>query len=257
MNDPHVVALHYRVEHDSTYDYDGVPPLYHQVEAFDIRIENKQASFTMKEHYATEEEARKAIEEYIRSWELDAVLRQGLRTFKLRFDRAKIVDRNPTPATPGTVIGRGRPTHVIVTASKARLVISPASYPSPPSRRLKLSPDVRSMLHRFSGFCEGKEPLPGMAYFCLTVLQASARGRKTAAVKYGINRAVLDRVGCLSSSNGGEGARKADGTRRDFLDGDRQFLEAAVKAFIRRVAEVAHDSSAIRPEITMSCFQGS
>ena len=66
MNDPHVVALFYNVKHSTSVDYSDAKPLEHKEEKFTITIENDKACFTMKAHYATEEEAREAVEEYIR-----------------------------------------------------------------------------------------------------------------------------------------------------------------------------------------------
>ena len=254
MNDPHVVALYYRVEHGSRYNYDGVPSFCHKAETFDIRIEERQVSFAMKEHYATKEDARERVEEYIRGWELEAELCQGPNTFKLRFDRPHIEDRNPTP-TPGTVHRVwATPCRFTFTVSEPSVVVSPSSYPSPPLRRLKACPDVQSMLHRLAGFRDGKEPLPGMVYFCLTVIEESAGGRKEAAAKFGISHEVLIKLGQLSSEKGGTGARKAVGINRELQSGEERFLVEAVEKIIRRVAEVAHDSSTIHPKITMSCF---
>ena len=112
------------------------------------------------------------------------------------------------------------------------------------------------MYNRYAGYCEAKEPLTTMAYFCLTVLQASTREsrdqRLAAANKYSISKPVLDQVGNLSSTRGGAGARKAEGVRRDLTPQERQFLEEAVKTIIRRAAEVASDSDARPAQITLS-----
>ena len=39
MNDPHVVALFYEVEHDSAVDYSAAEPVDHEDHEFRLRIE--------------------------------------------------------------------------------------------------------------------------------------------------------------------------------------------------------------------------
>ena len=94
-----------------------------------------------------------------------------------------------------------------------------------------------------------------MAYFCLTVLEASTgerRGRRSAAAKqYCISEAVLKQLGELSSTKGGVGARKAEGVHQDLTQQERKFLEAVVTTIIRRAAEVAHDPNVSLKRITV------
>ena len=253
MNDPHVVALHYDIQHHRSLDYAKASPLGRSESAFDVHVEHKKARFTMKEHHATEEDACAAVEEYIRAWELEATLQCGPDAFKLRFDCANIEDRNPKP---GVVALRAKPIRVDVTMSQATPVVSPPSYPLPPSTALTRSPDVESMFTRYVGYREGKEPLASMAYFCLAVLKASA-GPKSGAEKdiaqfYCIRPRVLSELRQLSSTKGGTQARKATGIGHDLNQQERLFLDEAVKAIIRRAAEVAHDSSIPRAMIALS-----
>ena len=88
MNDPHVVALIYRVEHGDTVAYDEAAPLVREEQAFRLEVEDKRARFVLKDHYATEAEAREVIEEYIHIWEFDACLDRGPDFFRLRFHTA-------------------------------------------------------------------------------------------------------------------------------------------------------------------------
>ena len=251
MNDPHVFALHYSIEHAASIDYSMAAPDDFHERAFDIHVENKDVRFTMKVHFATEHDARHAVEDFIHGWELDATLGHGPNAFKLRFNYADIRDRSPTP---GVVSARGKPIEVDITLSKAQGMVSPPRYPSPPSTGLKRSPDVESMLNRYVGYCQGKEPLTGMAYFCLTVLTASTTtgARQTAAHDYQIDRSVLDRLGELSSSKGGTGARKAEGVHQELTPEEHRFVEEVIKTIIRRAAELAHDPNTCLKQITLS-----
>ena len=97
MNDPHVVALIYTVEHGNSVSYEEACPLvYDESPEFHLAVENRIARFEFKKHYADEDEARKAIESFIQDWEFDVGIRRGPNQFSLRYKRAEVVDRNPS-----------------------------------------------------------------------------------------------------------------------------------------------------------------
>ena len=255
MNDPHVVALLYQIEHDRGVDYGEAKPIDHEVTGFRVEIANEQVCFEFKEHYDTKDAARKAIEDYIRVWEFDASLGEGPNHFKLRFKRARIEDRKPTPCVMDTSVSitSGVPKiSVMATVSKP--------YPSPPSSGLKLIPDVQTMYDRYMGYLQDREPLASMAYFCLTILERSTKKksnekktcRELASEMYGIELEVLNKTGHLSSERGGQQARKASGKDNDLTYQDRRFLEEAIKAVIRRAAEKAHAPDIDLQEISLS-----
>ncbi len=251
MTDPHVVALIYRVEHRPTVSYDKAEPLQHDGPSFRIRVKGGRATFEMKEHHATVEAAREAVKPFILAWELAAGLEQGPDEIRFVFEDAEIIDRDPPP---GVVIHV--PTdHISLQDYAPTIHVGRSRYPSPPAG-LAVSPDVRSMYERYCGYRQGKEPLAAMAYFCQTVLEASAKGnrgqRRAAAKKYRIDLAALSTLGRLAAKKGGSGARKAEGTGADFSNEEVKWIEEAVKAIIRRVAEVAHDPSRSLKTITMA-----
>jgi hypothetical protein len=97
MNDPHVVALFYKIKHVDDVDYDRAPPLTHSQAAFEVHIERDQAEVRMKDHYATVDSARAMIEPFFRAWELSAALRRGLGELEFQYDRANVIDRSPLP----------------------------------------------------------------------------------------------------------------------------------------------------------------
>ena len=250
---PCVKALHYMVEHDPSIDYSRAEPLFRQEPSFDVSVQDEKVCFTMREHHATEEEALDAVSAYIAAWEFEAGLKHGPNRFCLRFEYADIEDRDPTT---GKVSLRPRPVRFHITTGKVQVTVGEPYYPSPPTTSVTLSPDVRSMYDRYRGYRQGREPLPSMAYFCLTVLEmpwGPGRGaRKPAANHYRIDQTVLDRLGELSSTKGGVGARKAQGVQLEFAPEERCFLEEAVKAIIHRAAEVAYDPNTRLQHITMS-----
>jgi len=248
MNDPQVVALIYHIEHGDSVSYEDAKSFVHDEPEFRVKIKNKEVCFEFKKHYATEAEARKSIDEYIRLWELDAGLRHGLDYFELKFDRAKIVDQNPTP---GEIEVSATITSGPVKIS-ATLTIAPPEYPSPPSG-LSIAPDTQTMYKRYMNYLRGYEPLPSMAYFCLTILEYIANTRRSAAQHFNISKRVLDEIGELSTKTGGRReARKRDGVNRDLTEQERRFLEEAVKKMIYRAAEKANDPTKNLRQITLN-----
>ena len=261
MNDPHVVELTYVVGHDASIDYSDASTVDYEGEAFRLRMEDKRVSFRLKGHYPTEDAARKVVDRYIRSWELDIELRQGPGKFVLRYDKATIIDRNPLPpplprpdmldvSATFTSGAASMCAKVTLTAPK------PRPYPQPPST-LRLDPDdpnVLTMYGRFKGYLLKREPLTSMAYFCSSMLEKHlSHGRKAAAAKYAIKENVLDKIGDLTANKGGRAAaRKASGIGDELTEDETRFLEEAVKKIIRRTAEVAVDPDQHLPQVTLS-----
>ena len=126
--------------------------------------------------------------------------------------------------------------------SSPKVTVSPPTYPSPPTGIDSNNPDVQTLYLRYKNFRGGGESLPSFAYFCLTVLEhpftPPQKGKRLrAAASYGIDVDVLDRIGELSSTKGGSGARKREGVDAPLTDDDRRFLERATVRLIRRLAE--------------------
>ena len=240
MNDPHVVALIYQIEHGQAVDYREAKPIDHEEPDFHVKIANEKVRFEFKKHHATAKAAQKAIEEYICAWEVDVGLWQGgPNYFKLKFAHAQIEDRNPTPGVKdiSVTVRAGTPTATVrVTVDK--------EYPPPPSG-LTITPDVRTLYDRYMRYRQGKGLLPDVAYFCLTEIE---RG----PTKRDFSNQVRGTIGRLSSEKGGRQARKAAGKDKDLTDRDRRFLDEAIKAIVRRAAERAHDPNAVLPQIKMS-----
>lgn len=185
--------------------------------------------------------------EYIRIWEFDACLNNGPGSFKLRFDESEIEDRNPTP---GKVCIRASFRAGVPTIS-ASVTCRIPNYPSPPSG-LAINPDVQTMYDRYMNYRQSREPLSSMAFFCLTVLENSAGGRKAAARKYQIAKEVLGKIGYLCSEKGGQEARKAGGVTKELTQEERHFLNQAIRKIIRRVAEKTCSPTAELEKISLS-----
>ena len=257
MNDPHVKAILYFIEHDDSVDYRDVAPLVYEDELFRIKAKKVEVVFEPKNHYATEEEAKSAVEGLVRRWEFEAALRVGSAGFKLLYAGVDIIDRNPPPPPPG-VVPIAATFHFRTSKAQVRVTKVVTEYPCPPSGQVLEpdDPDASFMLSRLDLYRQGREPLGSVANLCLTVLEDSfskKRGRlKRAADHYQIEIKVLKRVGDLSSQKGGSVARKAEGRSDAFTLEETRFLEAAATAFTRRAAEKAADPGGILPIITMA-----
>ena len=252
MNDPHVVALHYRIDHGRQFDYSKAKRRHFEVAEFLLEIEDERVRFKFKTHYATEDEARNAIDDYISAWEFDACLKCGENYFRLRFEKSEIIDRSPTP---GVTVAHATPVQFQISLSAAEGTVGVPEYPLPPSD-IALNPDVETMYTRYMGYRRGNEPLASMAYFCLTVLEHSTnreeKGEHAAVKKYQIGKSVLKKIRVLSSRKGGQFARKGDAVANDFTSQERTFLEQAIQRIIRRAAEKAHSRDKKLPQISLS-----
>ena len=246
MNDPHVEALEYRIEHGPDIDWTKAAPLDREEERFRVSIGNGRVRFEFKEHHASEEAARFAVEaHYIPNWEFLAGLSRGPDAFALRFDRSEIVDRDPPPGPPAL---RGLATIGPLKAVGTLPPPAPRTFPEPPPADIERSPDVDSMYRHYMRNLAGGEPLPAMAYFCLTKLEEMAGGRNAAAERFGISKKVLRRIGDLSTNKGGESARKAVGQAEPYAPGEERFLRSAIRTLIRRAAEVEHGPGPMPPQ---------
>jgi len=253
MRDPHVVALRYRFESSSALTFADPPPLERKTNEFRVRLANDLVTFEMKTHYAEVGLARAVAEEYLRSWEVDAALVFDFDAIKFRFIEPEIVDRNPEPGGPAVVVVT-RTVTVPVDVTITHIVRS--NYPEP-ATNFVVSPDVETMWTRFQGYRFGREPLASMGYMCLTVLEASAGGRKEAARQYDVDLEVLRKLGYLTSEVGdSKTMRKADPRhpRRPHTNIEIAWVDAVIRGLIRRVGEWAFDPAGKRRALTMADF---
>ena len=250
MNEPHIEALVYIVEHDDSIDYDNATPLHFDCPVFRLTVDGREARFEMMEHFSTEESARAAVQPFIDRWEFEASLRSGPGQFALRYRQPVIIDRNPTPgAVTFTVY------ETLLISDEVSFRVS-GQYPEPPSDNLMNihDPDVRTMHTRLAGYRQGHELLTTMSYFCLTVLQDKFGGRRVAARECNIDLAVLNEIGRLSTQKGGTQARKAEGTDTELSSQETSFLTQGIAHLIIRLAQVSADANQELARITLSHF---
>ena len=191
MNDQQVVALIYRVEHRNSVSYKDAAPLrYCQSPEFDLTVEDKIARFEFKKFYADKDEALEAIEPFIQQWEFETGIRWGPNNFSLRYKKAEIIDRNPSPPEPGKkgfggsavlpgltasagdLFVGGSAVLPGLTASAGVLFVNPHYPPPPAGGSVDLDdPVVVKMKSKYEQYCLGRTTLPDAANFCLTGLK--------------------------------------------------------------------------------------
>lgn len=250
MIDPHVEALHYRIEHAKTVVYEASAATEHDEPGFMVKIKDGQVYVAMKDHFATAEAARDAIQPFLDAWEVAAGLQYGPGEFEFVYESATVVDRqSPAAGGPESIY-----LPLIVNVSRfgtPTLQVSRSLYPDPP-HNIKRNPDVDLLLGAYRQYRERKRTLADAANFCLTVLESPAGGRRRAAQRYSISKDVLRTIGRLAGTKGGADARKAEGVDVPYTAAERHWLEGAIKILIRRVAECAFDPLAAFSQIRMS-----
>jgi hypothetical protein len=182
---------------------------------------------------------------------IEADLRANLGTIRFKYLRADVIDRDPPkPGEPIVIEARGG--GVLVLSGTATMHLTINKYPDPP-QAFRATPEVELAYRRWTRFREGKEPLPAMAYFVLTLLQSLAGSRPLAASTFQIDIKVLNAVGNLSSTKGdAHSARKVvpGGVLRDLTGPETTWLEQAIQRLIHRLGE--HASGAQLKAVTMA-----
>jgi hypothetical protein len=263
MNDPHVVSLSYRIDKAETVDFDKAPPLRVDRGAFRVTIDAYVAKIEMVEHFASVEEAKQIVKPFLCAWELQADLQSSGDRFRFVYDTAEVIDRNP-PA-PGNTVMHAEVGRFVLTMMDAVLHVGRAKWPDPP-QELEVSPDADALWRRWWRYREeGRELLLSAAYWALTMLEAapglaapvklprSSKRRQTASAFFNIDLDVLNMIGELTSTRGGnDEERKAEGRATPLSPLERHWLEAAFRALVRRVAEQAYHGGPPPRPLTMS-----
>jgi hypothetical protein len=255
MTDPHVQTLTFRLRTDETISYkDDAAPVTYETPTFKATLEKGVVSMSMKQHFATAGEAINAVMPDLRSWEILTGLQFGPGSFGFEFEGADVIDRNPPPASGQQVQFRLESGRIRIGGGPARFHVVRSQYPGPP-KQFKADANVEVLWKRYARYRQGGEPLTGMGYFCLSVIQADAGGRQKAATKFAINVDLLHKLGELTSEAGDETeARKRDhgSTYLPLTEKQKTWINAAICVLIRRVGELAANPGVANPQITMS-----
>jgi hypothetical protein len=247
MNDPHVVALIYKIQTEPSIDYDRAPFLETCREDFNITVGDGEVHIAFRDvHYSTAAEARQAVDGLIEAWEVVTGLTRGPGEFGLKFHDAVIIDRAPSPGqirrTGGAKFSHGGPSH---------FRFSVDAYPPPPPD-FKVSDGLALMYRQYERYRLGRATLASVAYFCFTCIKSLGKESGGPVKHFQISQKVLNAVRILSSQKGGGEGRKADAARIDWSQEERRWLEEAVHALVFRVAERDMDPKVALPLITKS-----
>jgi hypothetical protein len=100
-----------------------------------------------------------------------------------------------------------------------------------------------------------------MAYFCLTVIEASMGAprkgqRRRAATTYGFDPAVLDKLGDLVSDVGDAETRRKQHAKdpRPYTDAEAKWMRAVARMMMLRMGEWAFDQNKMFNVLTMNDF---
>ena len=244
MREPHVDWLLYRMECAPTTSFENPPAIEVETPDFRLTLRDAIAKFDLKKHHPTTEQARISVAPFLRAWEIDAGLSTRPGEIRFVYERSGVSDRNPPQPGEAQIIGAQG-----IASGEAfgigTLTVSHSAYPEPPIS-FKLTPTVETLWQRYEGYVAGREPLSSMAYFCLTVIESGVgqkAKRRSAANRHNIGYDVLCKLGELTERRGDPmTARKMDSNLVPHTRKEIQWIEAAVKAVIRRVAQVSADA---------------
>jgi hypothetical protein len=252
MIDPHVERLHYRLETDSTLQFDKPSRISLKTPDFQLDLADGVLVLTPNGHFADEASARAAAQPLLDAWEISVALERGRRDMRFVFESADIMDRSPPP--PGVQVCNVGMAIEVDTAVGLTFTVIAHTYPEPP-KGFVAGPEVVAMWHRYERSQSGGEPLASMAFACLSMAQHFHGGRKALAARLGIDLAVLDCLGQLSSEVGDRSeARKFDqsATFRPHTPAEKEWIQAAVRVLILRMGERAAGPNAALPPLTMT-----
>jgi hypothetical protein len=237
MNEPIVTHLYYELKLSSELDFDNPPPLESDLPDFKLILNAGQLEVLMNIEVSSEVIARSIVEPFLRSWELDQFLTTGRKEFWFEFKNSIIIDKSPT--RPGDVVIHAGVGELVFLSDEISIKLTKKVYP-PPEFGLTISPDVQTLLSRYEGFINKKEPLLSMAYFCLTAFEVDAGNRLNAANKFNIHYLVFKTLGELTSERGdSKESRKAreQASLQPLTSKEIVWINAAVRKLIRRKAE--------------------
>ena len=248
MKQSQVKTLYYKVSMAEGMDYDNAPPVVEETEDFEIHIDKENIVFHMKRMFSNVVEARSLAEEYLKTWCVLIGIENYPDELRFTFERADIQEGD---------IQLAQRTDAAYLLGNVSLRYPPRKkFPSRPTN-FRLSPDVETMYVRFKAYKQGREPLTGMAYMCLKVLEVSAGNRRKAAERYNISDNLLQKLGDLANKGNPSEVRKApdNGQYTPLKQTEKIWMEKVVKALIQRMGEWAYAPSSKLPKLTRADFQ--
>jgi hypothetical protein len=203
----------------------------------------------MREHYPDVGEARRVVGDFLRSWEIKTALELRRGEMRFQFEDSQVIDRDPPPPGSPKIVPLSGVANFTGNLT-AVLHATRRKYPDPPTV-FTVTPDVETLWQRYNNYLDGKEPLPSMAYFCLTLIENKAGGKKkreSAAKLFLIDEEILSTLGNLTTNRGDpKTARKVPEKGKNMIalrNNEEKWIKAAVKILIRRMGELANIQTA-------------
>jgi len=253
MRNPHVVALHYRLETGPDLILKNPEPVEHKTQAFSVRLADGHLRAEIKDDPATVADAVGELTQYLRSWEILTNLCYGSGALKWRLEDAEVVGGPPgagvSDVLRGFLVPNGRFTFGVGGPHTL------TQYPALP-HRFVASPVVMSLWQRYDDYLNERERLTQVAWWCITTIEWSSGGRPQTAKRYAISDHVLKELRRLANVGDERTARKrfVGQVLRERTAAEVAWMEAVIKRIILRVGEWAADSKAEWPKITMGDF---
>ena len=237
----HVVSLEYILLSNERVIYKNPPPIEFETDEALFHLADGVLKCKMKERFSDAVAARKVVEPILRAWEVDTDLGHNRGELRFKYKMAEVIDLSPAPS--GSVTAKVVGNAMLSATGTLSTHDTRSRYPEPPPDHFRLNPDAESILLRYEGYLGGREALPAMAYFCLTLLEGKAGGRGKAVAMYGIHRDVLSKIGKLSTQRGDlQSARKASATQ-PLSGAESAWLEEAMKTLVRRLGDTRSPAS--------------
>jgi hypothetical protein len=247
MPDPHVETLYYRFRSLNDQDtFDKAAPLSGALGDFDFTLESQLLTARPRSHFGDRESARRALEPFLRSWELDALLSPSNHRIQFEYDHSDVIDRQPdgdnVVVYPDTIQVRAVAFDAVVRRDNGR-------YPEPDSTFIA-SPITERLAERLRRVRDKEAEVPATAYFVLTDLVGEYGGpkgrREVAAAALSVDPKILDTMGKLTDRRDPDLGRKAGRSPVPLTMDELGWLHAAMTALIRRTGEVTAGGS-VRP----------
>lgn len=220
-----------------------------------IQGKSEIGSFELKDEVLTIElatecklitEARQLVIHFLKAWQLEAEIRRlpFLRNFRFAFWKAetKGIVADQTENAPEPLKHEKD--------DKGSLIFESEVYPPAPITRF--TPQIEAAWSRYRKATLGiGEPIQSAAYYLLTIAERTAGGRRKAASYLSIDKAVLSKIGELTSTRGSETtARKMlKSTGKPLTHKEKRWIDSAVRLLLLHLGVL--EAGGVTNQLTM------
>lgn len=241
--DSHVSVLEYRVTFGPDQVIESDLTETYETDLFEGTFTHDGDRFRceMREHFASVEEAREAVERQLRAWTIRLGLKDGpSSSIDFAYIGASVEDRSSDKPGHGLVI-QPASMNVRVRAESVQLSPHRERFPGPPED-FGVTPTVDILWERFNRHLKGSEQLPSFAQYVFTAARVEYGGLTEAADALSLSTSVLKRLRRLSGRKGGPLTARKFAVDHEFepLTGDEErWLKHVTRLIIRRLGEHA------------------